>query len=268
MNPFASRIQNQQAWVVPVSGMCLILGFMISLSWVTQEKRSSRSAYLRSDQRARVSESVVDLEAYEQATNEVKKLQSEKTKLENALSSKGNDSKVLNESLQDMKNFAGLSEVEGPGAVVTLSDSRKQDTTFGAGQTIQNPDSVIHDRDVLHVVNELFASGAEAVSVNNHRIAGGSSIRCVGTTILVNDVKIASPILVRAIGDPDTLYGAMNMPGGALSELRVYDTNMVQLEKAKSLRLPAFVGTTTHKYAKPVQAAPEGQKSENEGGNS
>jgi len=54
---------------------------------------------------------------------------------------------------------------------------------------------------VVHVVNELFASGAEAIAVNGHRVAGTTSFRCVGTTILVNDVKIASPIVVRQKDD-------------------------------------------------------------------
>jgi uncharacterized protein YlxW (UPF0749 family) len=134
---------------------------------------------------------------------------------------------------------------------VTLLDTHKNEPSL-MGAIPQNPDAVIHDRDVLHVTNELFASGAEAVSVNNHRVAASSSLRCVGTTILINDVKIASPIVIRAIGDPETLYGAMDMPGGVLSEIRVYDPAMVQLEKAKDLRLPAYVGTTDRKWAKPT----------------
>jgi uncharacterized protein YlxW (UPF0749 family) len=231
--------------------MCLLLGFMISLAWVSKENRNSRNAFLRADQRVRVSEAVVDLEAYEQSTNEVKKLQEEKTKLENALAAKGTDSKVLNDSLQEMKTFAGLTEVEGPGVVITLNDSGKTDTGFG-GQVAVNPDSVVHDQDVVHVVNELFASGAEAASVNGHRVAGTTSFRCVGTTILVNDVKIASPIVIRAVGDPDTLFGAMNMPGGALSQIRIYDPAMVQVEKVQMMRLPAYVGTTAKKWAKVV----------------
>lgn len=248
MNPFASRINNQ-SWVWPVSLMCLLLGFMISLSWVTQQTRTSRSAFLRADQRTRINESEVDIEAYYQAVSEVKKLQDDKTRLENGLSKKGEDSKVLNDSLQEMKVFAGLTELEGPGIVVTLSDSGKSSTGFG-GQVAVNPDSVIHDQDVVHVVNEMFASGAEAISVNGHRVAGSTSFRCVGTTVLVNDVKIASPIVVRGLGDPETLFGALNMPGGALSQIRIYDPGMVQIEKVKMMRLPAYVGTTAHKWAK------------------
>lgn len=247
MNPFSNI--NNQSWVLPISGMCLVLGFMVSVAWVTKENRTSRSTYLRADQRARVSESVVDLEAFEQITDEVKKLQLEKTRLENALSKNGEDGKVLNTSLQEMKSFAGLTAVEGPGILVSLSDSSKSETGFG-GQTAVNPDAIVHDKDVLHTVNELFASGAEAVAVNDLRVSPTSSFRCVGTTILVNDVKIATPIRVRAVGDPNTLFGAMNMPGGSLSEIRMYDSGMVQIEKVKMQQLPAYTGTTQRRFAK------------------
>ncbi len=250
MNPFVTRI-NKQSWVVPVSCMCLVLGFMICMAWVTQQTRTSRQNYLPADQRIRVNESNVDIEAFQKMSAEVSKLQSEKTRLEKALSSHDGQSKVLNDSLQELKVFAGMTKVLGPGVVVTLRDSPKY-TGTGVGANIGvSPDATIHDVDTLKVVNELIASGAEAVAVNNHRIAGNSSLRCVGNTILVNDVKIASPIVIRAIGDPSTILGAMNMPGGVLAEIRQTDPSMVQIEAVRNQELPEFVGNTTRKFAKP-----------------
>ena len=249
MNPFVSQF-NKQSWVLPVSAMCLILGFMISLAWVTQTTRTSRQNFLSPDQKIRVNQESVDIDAFQRLSGEVEKLRGEKTRLENALASQGGQSKVLNDSLQELKVFAGLTPVTGPGVVVTLRDSQKANAGMGANIGIPS-DAIIHDVDVLKVVNELVASGAEAVSVNNHRVAGNSSCRCVGTTILVNDVKIASPVVIRAIGDPNTLMGAMNMPGGELSDIRQTDPTMVQIESLKKQELPEFVGNTSHKLAKP-----------------
>ncbi|MDR3688606.1 MAG: DUF881 domain-containing protein [Fimbriimonas sp.] len=249
MNPFVAKI-DKQSWVVPVSCMCLVLGFMLCMAWVTQSTRTSRQNYLPADQKIRVNENV-DVDAYEKMSAEVAKLQAEKTRLEKALSSHDGQSKVLNDSLQELKVFAGMTPVTGPGVVVTLRDSPKYAGT-GYGSTMMiSPDATIHDVDALKVCNELVAAGAEAVSVNNLRMAGNSSLRCVGNTILVNDVKISSPVVVRAIGDPVTIMGAMNMPGGVLAEIRQMDPNMVQIEAVKSQELPAFVGNTTRKFAKP-----------------
>jgi uncharacterized protein YlxW (UPF0749 family) len=235
---------------MPVSGMCLILGFMISLARVTQTTRSSRKNFLSPDQQVRVNEANVDIDAFQRMSNEVSKLQADKTRLEYSLASQGGQSKVLNDSLQEVKVFAGLTKVVGPGIVVTLRDSQKDNAGVSLNFGIPS-DAIIHDVDVLKVVNELIASSAEAVSVNNHRVAGNTSFRCVGTTILVNDIKIASPVVIRAIGDSDTLLGAMNMRGGVLAEIRQTDPGMVQVESVKSQELPEFVGNTTRKFAKP-----------------
>jgi uncharacterized protein YlxW (UPF0749 family) len=228
--------------------MCLILGLMISMAWVTQENRQSRRGFLSADQQTRITEGEVDLEAFQELTASVAKLREEKTKYEQALASQSGDSKVLNESLQEAKAFAALTEVEGPGILITLSDSAK------AGGTVSDAavagDVIIHDTDVLRVVNELFASGAEAIAVNGHRVSPRTAFRCVGTTILVNDVKIASPVRIFSVGDADTLYGAMMMPGGILAEIRDSDPAMVQIEKLKVVRVPAYSGTTNLKFGK------------------
>jgi uncharacterized protein YlxW (UPF0749 family) len=246
MNPFASQLKNQ-TWIVPVTAMCFVLGLMVSLAWVTDANRKDRLNFLPIDQNKRMSEATVDINAVAELSSEVSKLRQEKTELENALADQNKGSKALNDSLQEAKMFAGLTPLEGPGVIVTLKDS-----PAGQADLSGSPDArtIIHDTDVLQVVNELRSSGAEAVAVNNHRIAGAASFRCVGPTILVNDVKVASPIVIRAIGDADTLMGAMNLPGGILSQIRGQDPAMVAIERVKKMNLPAFVGTTAYRTAK------------------
>ena len=246
MNPFSSQLKNQ-TWIIPVTAMCFVLGLMVSLAWVTDANRKDRLNFLPIDQNKRMSEATVDINAVAELSSEVSKLRQEKTELENALADQNKGSKALNDSLQEAKMFAGLTPLEGAGAIVTLKDS-----PAGQADLSGSPDArtIIHDTDVLQVVNELRSSGAEAVAVNNHRIAGAASFRCVGPTILVNDVKVASPIVIRAIGDADTLMGAMNLPGGILSQIRGQDPAMVAIERVKKMNLPAFVGTTAYRTAK------------------
>lgn len=243
MNVFVSRISHN-SWVTPVTLMCLILGFMIAMARVTGSvSRDTRRSFLTPDQTDRVMNGPLDLRINAaKLSDEVQKLQLEKTRLENAVANQTNSTKVLNDNLQDAKIFAGLTELEGPGVIVTLRDSAKPMNALPT-------DSTIHDTDVLKVVNELWASGAEAVSVNNHRVVGSTSFRCVGPVIHVDGVPIATPVTIRAIGDTDTLSGGLNLPGGVLSEIRQTDPSMVQLEAAKLMRLPAYNGPTTRKHS-------------------
>ncbi len=242
MNPFSQSI-TRKSWVLPVSLLTMVLGFMMTAAWVTNENRRSRLDLAGASQQNRVGMGTIDIqEKYEQMSEEVAKLRSEKTKLERALGSNSSSSKLLNDSLQEAKNQACLTEVEGPGVVVILRDSAKPTSGFGA-------DQAIHDFDLLRVVNELWNAGAEATSVNGHRVAIGTSFRCVGSVIMVDNVRVAPPIVIRAIGDAPTLNGALNLPNGVLSEIRSSDANMATVEVVRKMRLPAYTGSTTHKYA-------------------
>lgn len=229
--------------------MCLVLGFMIAMAWVTETNRLSRYGLLEPTQKSRVSEAAIDLNGVKQLRDEVTKLRDDNTKLQNGLAKGNESSKLLNDSLQETKVFAGLTAVEGPGVTVTLRDSSRGPMKLG-DQVVYTQDMNIHDVDVLKVVNELFSAGAEAIAVNDHRIAGPSSIRCVGPTILVNDVKVATPMQIKAIGDPKTLIGALNLNGGVLAEIRSTDSNMVSIEEEKYIKLEPFSGRTEFRYAK------------------
>jgi len=247
--------------VWPVSAMCLILGFMICIAWVSEENIRSRFSHLDPNQQNRVTAGTVDLDALRQAQAEVTSLRAENTKAENVLAQGRGATQLLNDSLQQTKAFAGLTPVEGPGVTVTLRDSPHPEKIKVADQSLKGPNGEIielenaaraniHDTDVLQLVNELFAAGAEAISVNDHRLAGPTSIRCVGPTILVDDIDIASPVVVRAIGDPKTLLGALNLNGGVLSDFRAHDPDMVEVEEAKYLKLEPYSGRTNFRVAK------------------
>lgn len=232
-------------WIVPVTMVALLCGFLIVFA--AQSKGASLGArspegYFGSrDTSPSIAQSLDEKEA------EIAKLREDITKLQNALADQSRQSKVLNESLQEAKLLAGLTRVAGPGVEVILRDSeRRTDDPFIREQL------VIHDVDVLRTVNEMWASGAEAISINNKRIAISTSFRCEGPVIYCGRTPISSPIVIRAIGDPDTLSGALRMQGRYLDEIRSNDPAMVEVRKVERMVLPAFSGSTEFSYAQPV----------------
>ncbi len=78
---------------------------------------------------------------------------------------------------------------------------------------------LIHDEDLLKLVNELKAAGAEAITVNEQRVVASTEIRCAGPTISVNNNRISPPYVIQAIGDPAGLESALKMRGVALLKL-------------------------------------------------
>ena len=102
--------------------------------------------------------------------------------------------------------MAGLTEVKGPGVTIEMNDAKKE---VPSGQ---DPNLfIIHDDDVLAVVNELLASGAEAIAINGQRVVATTEIRCAGAVIMINGVRFAPPLKIQAIGDPETLHNALKI---------------------------------------------------------
>jgi uncharacterized protein YlxW (UPF0749 family) len=183
-------------------------------------------------------------------TEERDSLAQEVLSLRNKLSNTGSNDKTtsdLKDELRKANLAAGLVPVHGAGIVVTLNDSPY---TLQSGS---DPNALlVHDDDILRVTNDLKASGAEAISVNNERLIATSEIRCAGTTILVNTTKIAPPFVIKAIGNPDTLQSGVLIKNGYLESLKVIGIQ-VQVQKVDDIQIPAYAGVTKFNYSKPVQ---------------
>lgn len=182
---------------------------------------------------------------------EIREQRQRMTELENALASGTEQAKVLNESLQAAKMLAGLIEVEGPGIELILRDSERRPPP-GSTESLLVDLYIIHDYDLLRVVNELRQAGAEAIAINGQRLVATSAIRCTGPVIYVNDIKMASPFVIHAIGDPNTLLGALKTPGGVLSDIIEADPKMVEMHAKEKVRIPAYTGSTQFRFAKPI----------------
>jgi uncharacterized protein YlxW (UPF0749 family) len=141
---------------------------------------------------------------------------------------------------------AGLIAVRGPGVRVTLTDS----TRSWAGRT---DDLLIHDFDLRDVISLLWLAGAEAISVNGERVAHSTSVYCVGSTILVNDTRLAPPYVIVAIGDPERLEATLRNPG-YLRDLkeRVERVGVgLSLAQSVSVTTPAYKGSVVQRFAQP-----------------
>ena len=146
--------------------------------------------------------------------------------------------------VQALKFKAGLTNVKGPGVTVTIEDSSKP---LEVGE---NPNLyVIHDEDILRVINELRAGGAEALAINDQRLLGTSEIRCSGPTVTANGKVFGAPFVVKAIGDPKTLNSALTMRGGVVDSLKHWGIK-VTIKNEQSVAIPAFTGTFREDYVK------------------
>ena len=209
--------------------VCLIVGAMIS----TQFRSAEQAKQSVNQQRA---EDLV--EKLKNAEKENKALANKLEEMETQ--GTGGDRKVLN----DLKIKAGEVPLHGPGVLVVVNDSQ---VTPKAGE---NPNLyVIHDDDLLRLLNELRAAGAEALSVNQERLLDISEVRCAGPTVSVNNTRFTPPYEIRAIGDPKTLESALRLRGGVVETLKFWGIT-VYVKRKDDVVIPAYKGTRHFEYAK------------------
>lgn len=100
--------------------------------------------------------------------------------------------------------LSGAVEVHGPGVKLVVNDA-KEATSGGNGDPRETSDfsdtGRVRDRDMQRVVNGLWESGAEAVSINGQRLTALSAIRAAGDAILVDNKPLVPPYTVLAVGN-------------------------------------------------------------------
>ena len=160
----------------------------------------------------------------------------------------GGAAKILKEELNRAETIAGLTDVSGNGIIITIKDRNQGMGNF----SYDDGYGIVHDSYLLTILNELRASGAEALSINNERILATSEVRCVGPTVSVNNTKLAAPFEIKAIGNADTLENALRMPGGAMEQATFYGVE-VGIKKSNKLLIKKYTGASTLKYAQVVE---------------
>lgn len=183
-------------------------------------------------------------------TSRVQALQSAVRASEDQSAQRSSAALDLKAKLDDEQNAAGLSGLRGPGLTIQLHD--------GTDPNNPNDQSLgwsVHYQDLQDIVNLLWASGAEAVSVNGQRIVPTTSFHYAGVNILVNNAsRLVAPYTVTAIGDPSTLAGAVgddNQLAELKSRNRIYGLGL-SWSKSTNLSVPAYDATFLVKYAQPV----------------
>ncbi len=212
-----------------IACVCMVLGFMVAVQLRTTADMKGSVSYQR----------------IEEITARLLNTEQERDGLKEELSAlrKQKASEAGGTISEDIRLRAGLTPVEGEGIIVKLEDSS---ATAKAGE---NPNLyLIHDDDLLKVINELRAAGAEAISINGQRLIGTSEIRCAGPTLSVNNVRSAPPFEIRAIGDSKSLESAIRMRGGVAETLKVWGIQL-EVSTSSSVYVPAYKGSTSHTYA-------------------
>lgn len=225
-------------WLIAL--VCVLIGFMVAVQFRTAQDAKGSLSQQRIEE---ISDRLLQTE------HERDELSEELHKMQTAAAS------TDNQQDKDLLRYrAALVPLEGEGVIVRMDDSTKP------AKAGENPNLyVIHDDDLLRVVNELRAAGAEAIAINGQRLTGTSEIRCAGPTLSVNNVRSSAPFEIRAIGDKKSLENALHMRGGVAETLGVWGIQL-DIKASNDVYIPPYRGSIRQSYARETAEREEESK--------
>ena len=175
-----------------------------------------------------------------------RELESKEQKLEqvrlNAAAKNQNDTQNEVE-IKNNQRLLGLTEVSGQGFIIQLDENRE----INSNEVLNISEYLVHEEDLLYIINELFNSGADAISINDQRIVSTTSVLCDGNIIRINGKMVGVPITIKAIGYSKRMEYALTRPGGYLQKMADDDVK-VTVQSSEEITIPKYEGVYNYEY--------------------
>jgi uncharacterized protein YlxW (UPF0749 family) len=227
MRPRATRAQFLAAV------LCAVLGFALVVQ--VRQTQEQGLATLRQSDLVRILDDVTTRSARLEA--EAQRLQAQRDTLRSGTDSAAAAEQAARERLEVLGILAGTAPAAGPGIELVVAD----------------PDRQVNAVVLLDTLQELRDAGAEAVQIGTVRVVASTAFVDSDAAILVDGVVVAAPFRVLAIGDPQTLASALEIPGGVLEVLRQRNAEGT-VRQSLSVAIDALRTVEAPEYARPAPA--------------
>lgn len=227
-------------WQVTFAVMLLVLGVILSVQFKTQKNISTSLEYQSTDSLVAMWKELSTKQDRLQA--EISDLKDKESKMA-AQAAEGKNNRInLEQDLIKLQSSCGLIPVKGPGIIISLAG-----------------DAPLLYLDLVDLVNELWASGAEAVSIDNRRVTAHTSIseNRDGDSyyLTVDGHRLHYPITIKAVGNPDTLEKGLTFTGGLVDNFNTLYGIYPDIQKRQEIVLPA-AKAASWKFSHQKQASP------------
>ncbi|WP_312649918.1 DUF881 domain-containing protein [Proteiniclasticum sp.] len=167
---------------------------------------------------------------------------------------KSSDTKSIMEELDNElkrnEKLLGYKEVRGSGYIITMSDGEPK-----VDETENSIDSwlrIIHNEDMLKILNELKQNGADAISINGERVTETSEIYCSWAFISINRKKLPAPFVIKAVGNHEKLEAYVESEFNQLRNMKNRGIRM-ELEKMPIIILEGSIEPITPRYLQEIE---------------
>jgi uncharacterized protein YlxW (UPF0749 family) len=207
--------------------LCALLGFALVVQ--VRQTRSEGLANLPQDELVRVLDEVTQRsETLQRQAATLQGLRSE-------LLTGSDTQRAARDAAQERATvegiLAGRLPAEGPGVELT----------------IREPEDRIPALVMFNLLEELRNAGAEAIQLGDVRLTASTYFRDVADGIEVDGTTLHAPYHWLVIGDPEVITPALNVPGGALAQVRgatgatdLQTKDLVEVTAVRDLPAPTF----------------------------
>ena len=238
---------NKNTNIILIGIICFTLSFAVSIQLKTI-KNTELITY-RTSSNTNLRDSTIKWEEkYNEIIENIKEKEKELTDIRTQAVKDNPEALEKEQSLNENNTLLGLTDVQGPGVIITLKDSEYA-TNKNIGIKKKKKNFLVHDANLREIVRILKSSDAEAISINEQRVDSSTAIICSGNVIRVNDEKVGSPFTIKAIGSPELLYGNLQNTIKNLNKSGI----TVKIEKNENLDIAKFGGTIRYEYARSTE---------------
>ncbi|MGG7077698.1 DUF881 domain-containing protein [Clostridium sardiniense] len=237
---------------ISIAIVCALLGFLLAYQFklLNKNNESNIESYNKSDVIAELDSLKKEKEGLQNKNNS---LNEELKKLEEAASKEGNVGKEIKNQLDSARMHLGLVDVKGPGVTIKITPKT---SIFGSSN--DDIGRGITEEELIHIINLLWYSKAEAISINGYRITPQTGIKNSSNYIWIGTagkVSPKEPIIIKAIGDKARLNVGLNFPGSLdFGALQNYNC---EVEQSDNLVIDKTTQTIKSDYLKPVEKKEE-----------
>ncbi|MCL1900505.1 MAG: DUF881 domain-containing protein [Promicromonosporaceae bacterium] len=137
----------------------------------------------------------------------------------------------------------GTLPVQGGGLRIELDDAPDHSIAIPG---VSPDDLIVHQQDLEHVINALWAGGAEALTLQGRRVIGTTGFRCSGNILLIQGQVYSPPYVIEVIGDPARLLTSLEASPGVNQFQRAASVFGLgwSVSAVDRLVMPAYTGAT------------------------
>lgn len=215
--------------------LAMVLAGSLGFAIIAQVRQTSIQGLenLREDELVRIFAGV-DQDG-DRLAEEIRGLENSLELLQSQSTNEAEAQRAAQERLDALGILAGTSPATGPGIVLTITG-----LDGGVGAPI-----------ILDTIQELRAAGAEAIQVGDQRVVANTWISEREGDLVVSGSTVSRPYVIRAIGDADTLAGAMEIVGGVTATVR-REGGATQTDIRDEIVIDALLSLAPPQYARPV----------------